>query len=156
MSEQLGELTPKKFSNSLNKLKSNLQQAPNKTLHTKIKSLTEINKKVSDSYTVSLKIIVDVSKLLNQYMLYFNEIEKIIQGLEKQNNTNALNEEYFTYINKMTSEKIENLSDAFRKQLSTLKPIYSKNNISTTDLDTYDILLKEISQESKTILEEKK
>lgn len=153
---QMGDLTKKNMSNSLARIKSTLENntVVSKSMNSKMKSLKDINKKLSNSYGVSLKIIVDVSKLLNQYMIYFNEIEKMINSLDKKT-SNALHDDYFSHINNMTSQKIEELTNEFKDQLNTLKPSFEKNNIPIEELNTYEQLLSNINLESKLIVQTK-
>jgi hypothetical protein len=151
----LGEISENKFMDNLKEIKTNFEnkQSKEKNLTSKVKSLTEINRNVSESYNVSLKIIVDVTKLLNQYMVYFNEIDKLMKTFNT-NSSNSLNNQYFQNINKITSEKIDELSNNFKSQLESLKTVYSKNNISTSDLDKYSSLLDTINSESKLLLKQ--
>ena len=146
----MGRLTSEDMSQQIEKIKHKITS--NNKDPQKIKSMTELNNKLTDSYSVSLKIIVDVSKLLNQYMVFFNEIDKVLIESDKhESNTNTLNSEYLQYINKLTSENIQNMTNDFEKQLESMIPIYKKNNIPTTDLDNYNILIKDIKQESQSI-----
>tara|TARA_Y100000389_G_C17451512_1_gene515144 strand:- start:1697 stop:2224 length:528 start_codon:yes stop_codon:yes gene_type:complete len=142
-----------KFVGRLKSIKQTLEkkQLSEKDLSSKVKALSEINKNVSESYNVSLKIIVDVTKLLNQYMVYFNEIDKLMETFSTDS-SNTLNNQYFQHINKITSEKIDELSKNFKSQLDSLKTVYSKNNIPTEDLDRYSGLLDSINTESKLLL----
>lgn len=151
----LGNISENRFMDNLKDIKTNLEnkQLQEKNLSSKVKSLTEINRNVSESYNVSLKIIVDVTKLLNQYMVYFNEIDKLMKTFNT-NSSNSFNNQYFQNINKITSEKIDELSNNFKSQLDSLKTVYSKNNISTTDLDKYSSLLDSINSESKLLLKQ--
>lgn len=144
-----------KFVGRLKSIKQTLEKKKlsEKNLSSKVKALSEINKNVSESYNVSLKIIVDVTKLLNQYMVYFNEIDKLMETFNTDaSSSTALNNQYFQHINKITSEKIDELSNNFKAQLESLKTVYSKNNISTEDLDKYSGLLDSINTESKLLL----
>lgn len=153
---QMGDITKKNMSNSLARIKSTLDNntVVSKSMNTKMNSLKEINKKLSDSYSISLKIIVDVSKLLNQYMIYFNEIEKMMNDLDKRT-SNSFNNDYFSHINNMTSQKIDELTNEFKQQLNNLKPTFEKNNIPIEELNTYEQLLSDINLESKLITQRK-
>ncbi|QOI90197.1 hypothetical protein QKU58_gp134 [Pyramimonas orientalis virus] len=150
----LGDTTNAGFKNKIESFRDRLKKNTDssKDLTGKVKSLTELNKNVSESYNVSLKIIVDVTKLLNQYMVYFNEIEKLMESFTTDQ-SNTLNNNYFSHINKITSEKIDELSSNFQNQLDNLKTIYTKNNIQTNDLDKYSNLLDNINAESKMLLQ---
>ena len=86
-------------------------------------------------------------------MLYFNEIDKVINSLNDGNNTTlTLTNNYFNNINKLTSEKIDELTKNFKDQIDSVKTIYSKNNLPTDDLDKYNTLLATINSESKLLL----
>jgi DNA-binding protein H-NS len=86
-------------------------------------------------------------------MLYFNEIDKVINSLNDSNNTTlSLANNYFDNINKLTSEKIDELTNNFKNQIETVKTIYSKNNLPTEDLEKYNSLLATINSDSKLLL----
>ena len=150
----LGEIENQEFIKKLQTFKTTLEKKKDteQSMTTKVKSLTELNKKVTDSYNVSLKIIVDVTKLLNQYMVYFNEIETLMERLNNSKNSNTISGNYFNNINALTSQKIDELSLNFQKQLKSLKTVYNKNNLDTSELDQYNDLIGSISTESKSLL----
>ena len=144
MTNQMGNLKHEEITKNISKLRNAL----NKSSSTNKLQKTELmNHKLSESYNVSLKIIVDVSKLLQQYMSYFNEIDQIVSSIDLSNT----NSNHFTNINKLTSEKIDELTVNFQEQLNVLTPIYEKNNMSTEDLTTYNKLLNNVNLESKKI-----
>lgn len=146
MTNQMGNLKHEEITKNISKLRNVL----NKSSSTNKLQKTELmNQKLSESYNVSLKIIVDVSKLLQQYMSYFNEIDQIVSAIDLSN-TNS-NSKYFININKLTSEKIDELTVNFQEQLNVLTPIYEKNNMSTSDLTSYNKLLNNVNLESKKI-----
>lgn len=118
----------------------------------KIKALTELNNKVSNSYNVSLEIIVDVTRLLNQYMVYFNQIDALMGELNATKNSNSLSNKYFENINLLTSKKIEELSANFKNSLTDLKIVYDKHKLDSSNLDKYNNLLDSINSESKLLL----
>lgn len=153
MNTQLGQIQHTEFEKKLTTFKDKLEKkkSDDKVLSSKVKSLTELNKKVSDSYNVSLKIIVDVTRLLNQYMVYFNEIESLMDSIT---NSNAISSNYLSNINALTSKKIEELSENFKNQLDSLKTVYTKNNLDTKELDQYKDLLTSINTESKSLLKQ--
>ena len=150
----LGEIENQEFIKKLETFKTTLQKNKDSehTMTEKVKSLTELNKKVTDSYNVSLRIIVDVTKLLNQYMVYFNEIEALMESLSNSKNSNVISSNYINNINALTSQKIDELSSNFQKQLKSLKTVYNKNNLNTNTLDQYNDLIGSISTESKLLL----
>jgi hypothetical protein len=145
----MGKLSPEVVTDITDKLRKKISSKNNPN----VKELTELNNKLSDSYSVSLKIIVDVSKLLNQYMVFFNEIDKILQDSDiESGDTQTLNSDYLRYINKLTSDNINKMTTDFETQLETIIPIYQKNNIPTKDFEEYNTLLKNIKKDSNLIL----
>ena len=147
MNNQMGNLKHEEITKNISKLRNALNK-PSST--NKSQKVELMNQKLSESYNVSLKIIVDVSKLLQQYMNYFNEIDQIVSSIDLSNsNTNT---KHFTNINKLTSEKIDELTQNFQEQLNVLTPIYEKNNMSTSDLTQYNKLLNNVNLESKKIV----
>ena len=147
MNNQMGNLKHEEITKNISKLRNALNKSSSTNKSQKIELM---NQKLSESYNVSLKIIVDVSKLLQQYMNYFNEIDQIVSSIDLSNsNTNT---KHFTNINKLTSEKIDELTKNFQEQLNVLTPIYEKNNMSTSDLTQYNKLLNNVNLESKKIV----
>lgn len=147
MSNQMGNLKHEEITKNISKLRNALNKSSSTNKTQKIELM---NQKLSESYNVSLKIIVDVSKLLQQYMNYFNEIDQIVSSIDLSNsNTNT---KHLTNINKLTSEKIDELTKNFQEQLNILTPIYEKNNMSTSDLNEYSKLLNNVNLESKKIV----
>lgn len=148
MTNQMGNLKHEEITKNISKLRNVL----NKSSSTNKLQKTELmNQKLSESYNVSLKIIVDVSKLLQQYMSYFNEIDQIVSAIDLSNTNSNSNSKHFININKLTSEKIDELTVNFQEQLNVLTPIYEKNNMSTSDLTSYNKLLNNVNLESKKI-----
>jgi hypothetical protein len=147
MSNQMGNLKHEEITKNISKLRNALNKSSSTNKSQKIELM---NQKLSESYNVSLKIIVDVSKLLQQYMNYFNEIDQIVSSIDLSNSNS--NTKHFTNINKLTSEKIDELTKNFQEQLNVLTPIYEKNNMSTSDLTEYNKLLNNVNLESKKIV----
>ena len=100
MSNQMGNLKHEEITKNISKLRNALNKSSSTNKAQKVELM---NKKLSESYNVSLKIIVDVSKLLQQYMNYFNEIDQIVSSIDLSNSTT--NTKHLTNINKLTSEK---------------------------------------------------
>ena len=120
----------------------------NTLLHAKMESITDINNKLAQSYDVSLRIIVDVSKLLNQYIAFFNEIDALLVKLDSTVSDN-LTGDYIKYINRLTSENIDKMTSEFKNQLNTILPLFNKNNIPSKNLTQYSDLLDQINREAK-------
>ena len=149
----LGELSHPSMDGQLTKIKSAVRNSTSKhkDMQERLKSITEINNKLSQSYDVSLRIIVDVSKLLNQYISFFNEIEVLVEGLNGELNQRETSE-YIRYINRLTSDNIDKMTKEFQNQLSQLIPLMTKNKLETSNLQQYGSLLENINQDAKQLV----
>jgi hypothetical protein len=119
-------------------------------LKEKLKSITEINSKLAQSYDVSLRIIVDVSKLLNQYTAFFNDIDELLVKLDASSKDNVTGE-YIKYINKLTSDNIDKMTNEFKSQLQNIVPMFEKNDMPAGNLNEYSSLLDNINREAKIL-----
>lgn len=149
----LGELSHPSMDGQLTKIKSAVRNSTSKhkDMQERLKSITEINNKLSQSYDVSLRIIVDVSKLLNQYISFFNEIEVLVEGLNGELNQRETSE-YIRYINRLTSDNIDKMTKEFQNQLNQLIPLMTKNKLETSSLQQYGSLLENINQDAKQLV----
>ena len=68
-STPLGRLNSNAFEKKMSAIKTNIEKTTQNQVNMKdkLKKLRVINDKLSDSYSVSLRVIVDVSKLMNQF-----------------------------------------------------------------------------------------
>lgn len=150
LSRKMGDLDNPDVAGKLNKIRQVVRTTTNSNsgLRDKLKSVTEINNKLAQSYDVSLRIIVDVSKLLNQYITFFNEIDEMIAKLDSTA-SDGLTGEYVKYINRLTSENIDKMTTEFKNQLSSIVPMFDRNNIPTKNLTEYSELLDQINREAK-------
>lgn len=146
----MGDLENPDVAGKLDKIRKVVRKTTesNTDLNTKLKSITEINNKLAQSYDVSLRIIVDVSKLLNQYIGFFNEIDALLVKLDSAVSDN-LTGDYIKYINRLTSENIDKMTNEFKSQLNTIVPLFDKNNIPSKNLTQYSELLDQINREAK-------
>lgn len=146
----MGDLENPDVAGKLSKIRSVVRKTTesNSDLNTKLKSITDINNKLAQSYDVSLRIIVDVSKLLNQYIGFFNEIDVLLAKLDTAM-TDNLTGDYIKYINRLTSENIDKMTTEFKSQLNTIVPLFDKNNIPSKNLTEYSGLLDQINREAK-------
>lgn len=150
-STPLGRLNSNAFEKKMSAIKTNIEKTTQNQVNMKdkLKKLRVINDKLSDSYSVSLRVIVDVSKLMNQYMKFFNQIDDSLKQLDS--NANTISQEDIKYINKLTSTNIDNMIKEFNDQLNGMIDLYRKNNMSTNQLMEYKDLLKGINEESRQI-----
>ncbi len=83
----------------------------------KIEKLTALNKKLADGYELSLRIVVDVSKLLENYTKMFNGLEKLIATLDTDIGVQQTD---LQYINKLTKESIAKISTDFNDKFPSI------------------------------------
>ena len=152
MSTRMGDLRTPGVSTKLQKIKDVVKSTTDNQvdLKDKLKSITEINSKLAQSYDVSLRIIVDVSKLLNQYTAFFNDIDDLLVKLDASSKDNVTGE-YIKYINKLTSDNIDKMTNEFKSQLQNIVPMFEKNDIPAGNLNEYSTLLDNINREAKVL-----
>jgi hypothetical protein len=102
MVEENFKLITKKTEKNLEKLQKRLEENKNKIkiLKNNYKNVDDVNKTLSKNYQTSIKIIIDVSNLLDKYAKIFQTIEEIMKDLE---NTFKIKERDFTYIKNLTT-----------------------------------------------------
>lgn len=152
MSNRMGDLRSPGVSTKLEKIKEVVKNTTDSqtNLKEKLRSITEINTKLAQSYDVSLRIIVDVSKLLNQYIAFFNEIDELLNKLDASSKDNVTGE-YIKYINRLTSDNIDKMTIEFKTQLQNIVPMFEKNDIPSGNLTEYGSLLDNINKEAKML-----
>jgi hypothetical protein len=91
----------------------------------KYKEVARFNQHLTKSYMANLKVIVDVSELLNSYAGVFDsmktEFSKMDSALGK-----GLDLSDFEYLQNLTKAKIDDLNLQFSKQAEGLKRLYSQ------------------------------
>lgn len=145
------KISDKKLQSQINRLNKAVSknQLARKSAYSKLKAVQEINSKISESYQISMKIIIDLSTLLNQYVKYTNAIESIIKDIS----TKELSNKTITTLQTEASNQIQDISQKFKNQINILKPIYTKNNIKTTELENYEKLFEKISMNSRNLIQ---
>jgi ABC-type transporter Mla subunit MlaD len=149
----MGSLRPEQLGDKIATIRKVVKTTADsqKELHTKLKNMTQINNRLAKSYDVSLRIIVDVSKLLNQYIAFFNEVDALLVQMDVLS-SDTVTSDHIKYINQLTSENIDRMSSEFDSQLQNLLPMFEKNNLPSSHLREYQKLLQEINKESKTLI----
>ena len=104
-----------KFKKNSKKYKTELQ---------KYQKVTELNKKLASSYQANLNVMLDVSKLLNSYSSFFTIIKDQLDLNEKS--LGELTSEDFSYLENLTKSKIEELTNSFMDESSSIKDLYKK------------------------------
>lgn len=90
----------------------------------KYKKIADFNKKLSSSYIANVHAMVDVSKLLNDYAMFFNLLKEEISKTEGQIGT--LKQEDIQYLEGLTKSKMEEFSNRFIEQSEKVKILYNK------------------------------
>lgn len=90
----------------------------------KYKKIAEFNKKLSSSYIANVQAIIDVSKLLNDYALFFNMLKDEINKTEGQIGT--LQTADIQYLENLTKAKMEQFSSRFIEQSEKVRTLYNK------------------------------
>ena len=89
----------------------------------RIKKLSDLNKKLADGYELSLRIVVDVSKLLENYVKMFDELEKMIEVLDTDV---GIKQEDINYISNLTKESIIKITTDFNDKFPTIVSAFEK------------------------------
>jgi len=91
----------------------------------KYKEIAKFNQKLTQSYVQNLQVIVDVSKLLEQYANVFYVLREETEKLEKTLGVD-FNIAEFQYLENMTKDKMYELNTQFLKETTNLKSLYEK------------------------------
>ena len=93
-------------------------------MKSKIDKLTEINTKLTNGYELSLKMVVDVSKLLQNYTKMFDDLEQLLGGLDQDMGIQTAD---IQYISNLTKESIRKISSEFNQQFPSIISVLEKN-----------------------------
>lgn len=109
------------ISHKIERKRSHYQNMKNR-----VEKLTELNNKLSNGYELSLKMVVDVSKLLANYTKMFDDLEIMLKGLDEDINIHQTD---INYISNLTRESINKISNDFNKQYpDVIKALEKSNN----------------------------
>ena len=112
-----------------------------------MKQYTDVNNKLAIRFKVSLNVIVDLSKVLKNYHYFLDEIEELLQSMDKtyDDKSNTINN-----LKSLTDEAIHKLNLNFNDQLTDILEAYEKNNIKDDNLkDLQKMLEKKIFKKAK-------
>jgi hypothetical protein len=112
------------ISTKIEKKKSHYQN-----MKLKVDKLTELNNKLTDGYELSLKMVVDVSKLLSNYTKMFDDLEKMLGTLD---DTMDVQQHDIRYISNLTKESINKISFDFNQQFPSVLGALEKANSPST------------------------
>jgi hypothetical protein len=132
----------------------------------KYKDIAQFNQHLTRSYVANMKVIVDVSELLNSYTGVFNSLKDEFAKMEEAMGR-QLDKSDFEYLESLTKSKMEQLQTEFNKQASGIKKLYAQygkpeelNRILLAQNDmqkaldnadtTYQSILTDIKEKEKT------
>ena len=104
----------------------------------KYKKMTELNKKLSASYLMNLNAMMDISKLLTQYVGFFNIIKQELATTTGDLSTVSVFD--VEYVENLTRAKLQQFNENFIKETDKIKKLYGRSD------DEYKML--ESSQKS--------
>ena len=91
----------------------------------KYKDIAQFNQHLTKSYVANMKVIVDVSELLNSYTGVFNSLKDEFAKMEEAMGR-QLDKSDFEYLESLTKSKMEQLQTEFNKQASGIKKLYAQ------------------------------
>lgn len=135
---KLDDPTQEQMNQIHNALKNNIRKQK-KTKNT-IKQYSDVNDKLANGFKVSLNVIVDLSKVLKNYHYFLDEIEDLLQSMDKtyDDKSNTINN-----LKNLTDEAINKLNLNFNDQLTEILEAYEKNSLDDDNVkDLKNILEK--------------
>jgi hypothetical protein len=109
----------------------------------KVGELRDFNNKLADNYQLSLKMVVDVSDLLNHYVKIFEMLEGLMGNIDS---TFEFNEEDFRYIRGMTEKSVQDIRFRMGNQVNDMIKVFGDNGYSRQALE-----LKKLKESSTEI-----
>lgn len=91
----------------------------------KYKEIAQFNQHLTRSYVANLKVIVDVSELLNSYTGVFNSLKEEFAKMEEAMGR-QMDKSDFEYLESLTKSKMEYLNTEFNKQADGIKKLYTQ------------------------------
>ena len=99
----------------------------------KYKEIAKFNEQITKGYIKNLDAMIDVSKILNYYVEIFNLLKMELEKNEKVLGETSLKVEDINYLERLTRNKVDELSGKFMKETDDLKKLYSAYG-KTTEL----------------------
>lgn len=87
------------------------------TMESKLKRMNDLNKKLSEGYELSMKMVVDVSQLLHNYTKMFDDLEVM---LSKIDDDMGIKDVDIKYVSELTKDSIKKISDDFNNQYPSI------------------------------------
>lgn len=130
-----------KFIKTNNKYRSEIE---------KYKKIATFNKNLSKSYITNVTAMIDVSKLLNDYSVFFDILKNEIESTNSTLTT--IKPEEIEYLKSLTDDKLEQLINVFKTQTDKVKNIYKKfgQNDEYETINAAQNLMSELPNNAKT------
>ena len=121
------------FDDRIHKFKESVERSAKKyeTLNEKLLRLNSMNKRLSEGFSVSMHVIVDISNLLKQYTSLFDDMENLLNKMDDKNDLKTID---IQYMNAVTKKTIEQLTADFSKQIDNIVNVYEKNGKTREDM----------------------
>lgn len=113
----------------LEKMQNNIKKNNEKVkkFQGKVTELRKFNNKLSEGYQLSLKMVVDVSDLLQRYVGIFEMLENLMTNIES---TFEFNDQDFRYIRDLTEKSIEDIRIKMNKQVDSMVVVFEKEGLT--------------------------
>lgn len=92
---------------------------------TKYKEIAKLNEKISTGYLKNLDAMIDVSRILNYYVEIFNILKVELEQNERVIGETSLKVEDIGYLERLTRNKVDELSNKFMTETEQLKKLYT-------------------------------
>jgi hypothetical protein len=97
----------------------------NKAELKKYRELSKFNEQLSQSYVANLRIIVDISNLLNSYNEFFEIFKTRLAEIDQELGI-PISSDDFDYLRRLTTEQMSQLNTIFKNETMNLKRMYSR------------------------------
>jgi hypothetical protein len=121
----LDDPTQQQMNHIQNVIKKNIKRQ--KKTKNSIKQYSEVNQKLANGFKVSLNVIVDLSKVLKNYHYFLNEIEDLLESMDKTYDDKS---KTISSLKSLTDEAINKLQLNYNDQLTEILEAYEKNDMN--------------------------
>lgn len=121
----LDDPTQQQMNHIQNVIKKNIKIQ--KKTKNSIKQYSEVNQKLANGFKVSLNVIVDLSKVLKNYHYFLNEIEDLLESMDKTYDDKS---KTISSLKSLTDEAINKLQLNYNDQLTEILEAYEKNDMN--------------------------
>lgn len=116
----------------------------------KYKKVASLNKKLTESYLLNYKAMIDISKLLNDYAEIFNRLKEV---LSKYNEI-EISPVDLKHLEEITRAQMDKINTEFSQHSTKIKNLYSKYGLEDElgKLNTVDLQAREVGNLSDEAL----